>query len=160
MVDNKKQNVSVRMSSADLKRIKDIAKRMNVRDSDVFRFAVRSTLTKLTPLGDDHVHGKDLLPVFVGGGSELTSYFNLDSSRLERIINEGVDDPEKMVDREDVEMIVMANIQESYVLMRLKHLQKKQPEQRDVGLALREYLLEKYIGGFGPGTLKVVEKRA
>ena len=63
MVDNKKQNVSVRMSSTDLKRIKDIAQRMNVRDSDVFRFAIKNTLAKLTPLNDSLVRGKDLLPV-------------------------------------------------------------------------------------------------
>lgn len=160
MVDNKKQNVSVRMSNSDLKRIKEIAQRINVRDSDVFRFAVKSTLTKLTPLNDEHVRGKDLLPVFLEGGSELASYFDLDTSRLERIINDGVDNPGKLVDREDIELLVMAGIQESYVYMRLKNLLQKQPEHQEVSRALREYLLEKYIGGIDIVNMKPLAESA
>lgn len=159
-MENKKQNVSVRMSSTDLKRIKDIAQRMKVRDSDVFRYAIKNTLAKLTPLNDSLVRGKDLLPLFVDCGTELTNYFELDTSRLERIINSGVEDPEDMVDREDIDLLVMVGIQESYVYMRLKHLLQKQPDQQAVSSALREYLLEKYIGGFQAMEMGEVAKSA
>jgi len=160
MVDNRKQNVSVRMSSTDLRRIKDIALRMSVRDSDVFRFAIKSTLAKLTPLNDSLVRGKDLLPVFVGSGSELTSYFELDTLRLEKIINSGVDDPQKRVEHEDIELLAMVGIQENYVYMRLKQLLEKQPEQHAVNNALKEYLLEKYIGGLRGMEVGEVAKSA
>lgn len=146
MVDKNKRSVSVRMSKTDLKRIEDIAQRMQVRKSDVFRFAIKSTLTKLTPLNDLLVRGTDLLPVFVDCGTELASHFELDTSRLEKIINAGVENPERRVDREDIELLVMLGIQENYVYLRLKKLLQKPPEQHAVNSALREYLLEKYIG--------------
>ena len=146
-MQKKKQNVSVRMSESDLQRIKDIAQRMKVRDSDVFRFAIKNTLAKLTPLNDSQIRGKDLLPVFADCGAELTNYFDLDISRLEMIINAGVEDPQNLVDREDIELLAMVGIQEEYVYMRLKKLLQKNPDKKAVASVLREYLLEKYIGG-------------
>jgi hypothetical protein len=157
MLDNKKQNISVRMNSGDLQRIKEIAKRMHVRESDVFRFAVKNTLAKLAPLYDPQVRGKDLVPVFADSGSDLTSYFELDTACLEKIINSGVDDPDKRVAREDIELLAMAGIQDSYVYMRLNQIFRKQSGLQAVSGALREYLLDKYMDGSGgkePDELK------
>ena len=153
-MDAKKRNVSVRMSSNDLRRIRELARRMQVRESDVFRFAVKTLLAKLTPLNDTRVKGKDLLPVFVDCYADLTRYFEFDTARLERIINAGVEEPDQRVDRDDIELLVMAGIQEGYVHMKLKNILGRSPEQPDLAGALKEYLLEKYIGSMDVSGLE------
>ena len=153
-MDAKKRNVSVRMSSNDLRRIRELARRMQVRESDVFRFAVKTLLAKLTPLNDTRVKGKDLLPVFVDCYADLTRYFEFDTARLERIINAGVEEPDQRVDRDDIELLVMAGIQEGYVHMKLKYILGRSPEQPDLAGALKEYLLEKYIGSMDVSELE------
>ena len=145
-MDSKKQNVSVRLSTSDLRRIKEIAQRMHVRESDVFRFAVKTVLATLMPLNDPHVKGKDLLPMFADCYRDLTRHFEFDASRLERIINSGVDDPDQIVDRDDIELLVMAAVQENYALMRLNKLLESEDDRRDLGSALKAYLLDKYVG--------------
>ena len=145
-MDSKKQNVSVRLSASDLRRIKEIARRMHVRESDVFRFAVKTALARLMPLNDPHVMGRDLLPMFADCYGDLTRYFELDTSRLEMIINMGVNDPDQAVDRDDIELLVMAAVQENYALMRLNKLLGSEDDVRDLGQALKAYLLDKYVG--------------
>jgi len=145
MSDNKKQIVSLRMNTSDLRKIKDLAARLRVRESDVFRFAIRSTLRKLAPLHDVEAKGRDLISVLIEYGAELTSYFELDAFQLESLINGDIGDAGRRVDRADIELLAMAGLQESYVYMKLKELNVGgigEP-QGLVGL-LKQYLFEKY----------------
>ena len=87
MRDSKKQNISLRMSTGDLQKVKSLAKKFQVRESDVYRFAIKSTLAKLAPLHEENLSGQDLLPVFMELGAELTNYFELDTTILDSIIN-------------------------------------------------------------------------
>jgi hypothetical protein len=146
-MDARKQNISVRLSGGDRRRIKQIAVRMQVRESDIFRYAIKSLLTKLTPLNDSRMRGKDLLPVFVDCYSEITRHLDLDALQLEQIINADIADPEQRVDRDDIELLAMAGQQESYAYVRLMKLMRKQPEKQELGSALKEYLLSKYVTG-------------
>ena len=41
MVDSRKQAISIRMNGADVRKVKKLAQRLAVRDSDVIRFAVK-----------------------------------------------------------------------------------------------------------------------
>ena len=145
MRDNRKQNISVRMSNADLKKVKEIARRLQVRESDVFRFAVRSSLAKLTPLHDSEIVGSDLVPVFVECGTELANYFDLDTERLDSIINAGVSEPEKIVQKDDLELLALSSLQEHYLYLRLKELVKPNQSGMPASSLLREYLMEKYM---------------
>lgn len=145
MTDSRKQNVSVRMSAGDLRKLKEIAKRLHAKDSDVFRFAIKNTLAKLAPLHEDRIRGSDLVPVFMEYGPEITHYFELDANRLDEIINEGVEDPKKRVAREDIELLAMAGVQESYFLIKLKELANKHIDPHGVSSFLRDYLFEKYV---------------
>jgi Arc/MetJ-type ribon-helix-helix transcriptional regulator len=43
-MENRKQAVSIRMSASDVRKIKRLAERLGVRDSDIIRFAVKSML--------------------------------------------------------------------------------------------------------------------
>ena len=85
----RKQAISVRIGETDLNNLRRLAKRMGVRDSDVIRVAIKTLLAKWSPLHDTNVRGKNLVPVFLENGSDLFRYFELDTPRLEGIINEG-----------------------------------------------------------------------
>jgi len=148
-VTNRKAAVSVRIGAADVNKLKAIAKRLGVRDSDVFRYAVKSSLEQLEPLVDPAVAGRHLLPLFVEAGPRLLRFFDLDAARLAEIVNSGVRDPETLVAPEDLTLLSMAGLQQSYALVKLSELLDRTtqipPEKDGLVDILREYLYEKYV---------------
>jgi hypothetical protein len=147
VVEGRKQAVSIRMNGADIRRVKKLAARLGVRDSDVIRFAVKSMLAKLGPLYDPEVHGRNLVPVFVESGVELLRFFDIDASKLEAIINNGVP-VERRVDRDDIELLALTGAQEPYAALKLRELDRvERPRQSPAELSesLRQYLYAKYV---------------
>ena len=116
---DRKKLVSIRVRSQDVDKIRDIAQRIGVRESDLFRFAVKLLLSRLTPLRNPDLQGRELIPLLMEFGTELANYFQFDAERLGRIVNEGVDDPDKRVDVRDIEMLILSSMQESYAYLRL-----------------------------------------
>lgn len=155
MTHNNKQLVSVRLNGVDLSRIKHIAQRLGVRESDVIRFAIKSMLTKLAPLHDGQLAGSDLLPAFVELGAELTSYFELDSAQLGAIINANVQDAHKRVDTEDVALLAMLSLPEHYLYIKLRELSKLPVEALGISASLRQYLYEKYTRLMNNGHVRI-----
>lgn len=141
---NNKQLVSVRLNGADLSRIKQIALRLHVRESDVIRFAIKSMLNKLAPLHDGLLTGSELLPAFIELGAELTDYFELDAAQLDAIINSNVHSAHKRVDAGDIALLAMLSLPEHYLYVRLRELSKLPVEVMGVTMSLRQYLYEKY----------------
>jgi hypothetical protein len=135
------------MNGSDVRKVKRLANRLGVRDSDVIRYAVKTMLMRLDPLVDPTVSGRALLPVFVESGGELVRYFDLDASNLEAIINDGAE-ASRRVEREDVSLLAMTSSQQPYVALKLSELQQS---DRPGGLGtgwietLREYLYAKYL---------------
>ena len=169
-MDSRKQAVSIRMNAADIRNVKKLAKRLGVRDSDIVRFAVKVMLGKLAPLYDPQITGRRLVPVFVESGTDIFRHFELDTVRLDTIINGGADAASR-VDHDDVHLIAMSGIQQSYAKLRLTTLghgglghngagnngtgrNGKAMEDDEPGGSLRRYLYEKYvyqtIGGLCP----------
>lgn len=161
-MDSRKQAVSIRMNAADIRNVKRLARRLGVRDSDVIRFAVKVMLGRLGPLHDPQVRGKSLVPVFVETGADIFRHFELDAARLESIINEGVDEHSR-VEHDDVQLIAMSGIQQSYARLRLSSIgrgkngmgkQGAPDEEEELGESLRRYLYDKYVyrsnGGVHP----------
>lgn len=147
MLEGRKQAVSIRMNSADIRRVKKLAARLGVRDSDVIRFAVKNMLAKLGPLYDPEVHGRNLVPVFVESGAELLRFFDIDASKLETIINDGVL-AERRVDRDDIALLALTSTQEPYAALKLSELERtERPRQTAAELSesLRQYLYAKYV---------------
>jgi predicted DNA binding CopG/RHH family protein len=147
VVESRKQAVSIRMNTADIRRVKKLASRLGVRDSDVIRFAVKTMLAKLGPLYDPDVLGRNLVPVFVESGAELLRFFDIDASKLEAIINEDVP-PERRVDHDDIELLALTSAQEPYAALKLRELDKvDRPRQSPAELSesLRQYLYAKYV---------------
>ena len=147
MVEGRKQAVSIRMNSTDVRKVKRLAGRLGVRDSDIIRFAVKSMLAKLGPLYDSEVHGTSLVPVFVESGAELLRFFDIDASKLEAIINNGVED-EARVARDDIALLALTGAQEPYAALKLSQLERtERPRQSSAELldSLRQYLYAKYV---------------
>ncbi|HKE94530.1 MAG TPA: hypothetical protein VKB34_09515 [Povalibacter sp.] len=150
-MDSRKQAVSIRMSAVDIRNVKKVATRLGVRDSDVIRFAVKVMLGKLAPLYDMQVHGKRLVPVFVESGTDIFRYFELDAMRLDNIINDGADEDSR-VDADDIQLIAMSGIQQSYARLRLTSIGSatagraaSSEQQEELANSLRRYLYEKYV---------------
>ncbi len=144
MVEQRKQAVSIRLGESDIRNIKRIAKRLGVRDSDIIRFAIKSTLNRVAPLCDPAIRGRNLVPVLVEAGDELIRYFELDAFRLEKIINEQVDHG-RQVDRDDIALLAMSGLREEYLAMRLKDGAGAGPIAVPVTGTLRHYLYDKYV---------------
>jgi hypothetical protein len=152
MAEGRKQAVSLRVSTADLRKVKRLAQRLGVRDSDVIRFALKTMLARVAPLCDHSVRGRALLPVFIESGSDLFHHFDLDTTRLEEIVNDGVS-KEQEVEADDLQLIAMAGIQQTYAKLRLTKVAPAPASgERPVALnladplsdQLRGYLYSKY----------------
>src|SRR5271166_2684304 len=143
VVDQRKQAVSIRLGESDIRNIKRIAKRLGVRDSDIIRFALKSTLNRIAPLCDPTNRGRNLVPVLVESGDELIRYFELDAFRLDAIINDQAD-PKCQVDRDDIALLAMSTLREEYLHMRIAHGDGAVAGAAPVR-SLRRYLYDKYI---------------
>jgi hypothetical protein len=147
-MDSRKQAVSIRMNAADIRNVKKLAKRLGVRDSDIVRFAVKVMLGKLAPLYDPRITGRRLVPVFVESGTDIFRHFELDTVRLDTIINDGADAASR-VEQDDVHLIAMSGLQQSYAKLRLTSLggavRSKTTEEDEPAGHLRRYLYDKYV---------------
>jgi hypothetical protein len=135
------------MSASDVKRVKNLAQRLNVRDSDVIRFAVRGMLARLGPLYDPEQRGRNLVPVLVEAGAEFLRFFDLDANRLDAIVNGDIE-LEKRVAREDLALLALAGVQEPYAALKLSELNNTDERlfrSADLSTSIRQYLYEKYI---------------
>ncbi|MBS0379242.1 MAG: hypothetical protein JSS29_12200 [Proteobacteria bacterium] len=146
MVEGRKQAVSIRMNAADVRKVKRLASRLGVRDSDVIRFAVKSMLGKLGPLYDPECHGRNLVPVFVESGGDLLRYFDIDAAKLEGIINGSVP-ADRRVDRDDIALLALTSAQEPYAALKLRELDStdRSRSQAELLESLRQYLYAKYV---------------
>ena len=128
--------VSLRLTADDLGKIRHLARRLGVRDSDIIRLAIRNLLVRLSPLTDGALCGGALMPFFLEVGSELSQGLELNSSKIGEIINDGAP-PESRVSADDVHMLtVVAGPVEP----------KISPQTADRRASpMRRYLYEKYL---------------
>lgn len=143
MVDQRKQAVSIRLGESDIRNIKRIAKRLGVRDSDIIRFGIKSTLNRVAPLCDPGIRGRNLVPVLVESGDELIRYFELDAFRLDTIINDNAE-AGRQVDYDDIALLAMSGLREEYLVMRLSD-GSEAAERSSRSRSLRGYLYDKYV---------------
>lgn len=149
-MEGRKQAISLRLSTGDIRRIKRLAQRLDVRDSDVVRFAIKTMFQRLGPLTDPNSKGRALVPVFVESGAEIVRHFDLDSAQLDAIINEGVDDAQQ-VEIDDIQLMAMFGAQKTYARLSLRRLNEggsdvAHGESADdsLGESLRRLLYKKY----------------
>lgn len=142
--------VSLRLSDAEKAKLKMVAERLDVRETDILRYAIEAALSRLGLLLDPQAGGVDLLPVFVETGSEMLRYFSIDSSQLDTIINAGVDDSERRVDARDLALIASASRNDPVAAVHLRARFGSGDENDDESIAalrqkFRDYLYQKYL---------------
>lgn len=142
MSDIRKQAVSIRLGQSDIRKIKLLAERLGVRDSDVIRYALKSTLNRLAPLCDPQIRGRSLVPVLVEVGTEVIRQFELDADRLEELVNDGVEDSRRVA-RDDIALLALAGLQQPYALVRLGNANSR--DDLPSLDTLRQYLYDKYV---------------
>jgi hypothetical protein len=146
MTESKKQLVSIQLCQSDLERIRAIARRLRVKESEIIRFALRLAFARLSPLQDQNAYGRDLIPIFLECGPELAYHFELDSRTLDAIVNGDAGDPQKRVDPKDIEILAVSHMMPGYYLhTQLKELPQLAAGRLDLSGALQQYLYEKYI---------------
>jgi len=153
VADLRRRAVSIRLGNADIRNIKRFAKRLGVRDSDIVRFAIKSTFGRLAPLCDPAIRGRGLVPVLVEAGDELIRHFELDAFQLEVIIN-GEADPKDQVEREDIALLSMSSLRQEYLRMRFSKDQAGAESSAD---SLRRYLYGKYFNAPGNAPAAAAE---
>jgi hypothetical protein len=147
VVEARKRAISIRMSVADLRKVKKLAQRLNVRDSDVIRFAIKGMLARLGPLHEPEARGRNLVPVFVEAGADFLRFFDLDAGSLDAIINADAT-PEEQVAREDIALLALTGVQEPYAALKLSelnHADERLLRSGDLAGSLRRYLYDKYV---------------
>jgi len=132
----RKKAVSLRLSASDLTKIRRVARRLDVRDSDVIRFAIKNLLVRLSPLTDPSLTGAALVPLFLEAGAELANGLELDAEQLDKIINEGAG-LEDRVSMDDLHMIAMVGAPSG------ADTPKRGADRR--ASPMRRYLYEKYL---------------
>jgi hypothetical protein len=147
-MEGRKQAISLRLSTGDIRRIKRLAQRLDVRDSDVVRFALKTMFQRLGPLIEPNAKGRALVPVFVESGAEIVRHFDLDSAQLGAIINEGADHHEQ-VETDDIQLMAMVGAQKAYARLNLRRLKEggsaaASTGDDSVGESLRRLLYKKY----------------
>ncbi|MCG8669106.1 MAG: hypothetical protein MI867_06800 [Pseudomonadales bacterium] len=146
-MSQKKQSVSVRLSESDLRKIKDISRRLRVKESELFRYIIKNSLSKLLPFHDRSVKGTDLIPALIECGGDLTRYLDIDADHLEEIVNTGVDERHKRVEKGDLDMLALASVGANYVSYKLSELRNQPVDEAKLEDSLKEYLYSKYLSG-------------
>lgn len=144
MAREAKEMVAVRLDPAARRKIKVLADRLKVNESEILRYAIDVTLEKLSPLCDLVREGAELVSAFVEHGLELGRAFDLDVARLDAILNGDLEDESKRVSREDIRMILGGNVTDGYVEW-LQKLGSGELKPSAWQMSPSAYLHEKYV---------------
>ncbi|NOZ37991.1 MAG: hypothetical protein GXP11_07990 [Gammaproteobacteria bacterium] len=141
---NKTSCISVRMSEADHAKIKTTAKRLQVRHSDVVRYAIRTTLTRLSAFHNPELKGTTLLPTMIEYCNELNRHFDLDADKLDNIINAETSEPNMQVARNDIELLALCGMPVEIIQERFRQVTGIKLKNNEVYQFMKKYLVEKY----------------
>jgi hypothetical protein len=139
------KNISVRLSTTDIMRFKELSIRLGIRESDLLRFSIKHFLSMLVPLNDRNLRGAELMPIWLECGSLLLENFDLDSAKLNEIFNHGLDEKDQPIDPEDIEMMAMSKLNPVYLVKRLSAICERKISPEEAPLVLRNHLYEKYV---------------
>jgi hypothetical protein len=139
-----KKNISVRLGVSDLRRVKEIALRLDVKESEIFRYAVKALSMRLMPLLNRQLSGVPMLTALLESGEELLCYFEFDAQQLDRLINTEIPAGQTLVAIEDIELLVIAGINRDYLAIQLSERLNTSVEGKLAFETLRNYLFRKY----------------
>jgi len=140
-MDNKNCCISVRLSETEQKKIKATAEKLQVRNSDVVRYAIRSTLTQLSAFHNPESSGVALLPTMIEYCNELNRHFDLDADKLNEIINTKTS---QLVARNDIELLALCGMPVEIIQKRFFQVTGIEIGHNEVYQFMKNYLTDKY----------------
>ena len=146
-MESNMKNISVRLNFLDIQRIKELSSRLGIRESDLFRFSIKSILEKLVNLNDRNVKGADLIPLWLECGDFIMENFELDTTKLDEIFNGNVTKEGYRIDIEDIKLMAMSKLNPIYMVKQLSILCEKQIDPKSANDIFKKYLYSKYILG-------------
>jgi hypothetical protein len=144
LTDNKKHIVSVRLNNADQLAVGSIARRLFVRESELYRFAVCDLIKRLHKLNDSCT-GSDLLPVFLEFREEFKIHLRLKKHQLFEIFNGKNTPPDKFVAMVDIELLLLPHDRVRQHLTQSSTVSYQRDSTTDAWL--ENYLRKKYHFG-------------
>ena len=142
--DNAKRSVSIRINTSDFGKIKTIARRLRVRESEVFRYLMRRSLKAVGPLYQNDTRHREIFDVLMEDNGELISEFNLGTDKLGDLFEQIRSQDGKPLDEDDLELLAMLNMPEKFLALRLSEILGQKIEPSEVLARLNEYLESKY----------------
>ena len=143
--DNAKRSVSIRINTSDYGRVKWLARQLRAKESDVFRFLLRSGLESVAPMYDSTRRTQAaIVSMLTTLGPELAQHFKLDPKRLQEWAAELTAGTGLEIAAEDLELLQMLPVSADFVRMRLAALTGAAAQGEDVRQALASYLVKKY----------------
>lgn len=125
VIDDSKRSVSFRLKTSDYGCIKTIARRKKMRESDVFRYLLRSSLNAMSPLY---------------GSNTVNSEIMRDLSAIEQLSNADI----RRLDSSDLELLALAVQPLRFLARRLSELTGASVDTKNVITELHNYLQQKY----------------
>ncbi|MGD9601214.1 MAG: hypothetical protein AB7O21_15800 [Gammaproteobacteria bacterium] len=144
--ENSKRIVSLRMNTSDYGRVKAIARRFRVRDSEVLRMLLKVGLDELDSLYQQDVETPALAGQMAAHGATLVEHLALSARRLDEALNAGRV-PAARIAPEDLELVVLAAGSPAVLAGRLQALTGTSVTAGDALVALQDYFLRKYAPG-------------
>lgn len=115
MAKETKEMVAVRLDPAARRKIKVLAERLKVNESNILRYAIDVALEELSPLCDPVKEGVELLPAFVEHGAELLRALDLDIGKLDDILHGDLEDERNRMPRDEMRMMLGVGQTPGYV---------------------------------------------
>ena len=101
-----KEMVALRLDPSDRRRLKAVAGRLRVSESDLMRYAIKAALEDFAPLADQGKEGAELLSAFLRHSGEKSRLLGLDVGKLDEVLHGDLEDERLRVTSEDIGLLV------------------------------------------------------
>ncbi len=144
IVDDARRSISVRIKLSELGRLKAIAKRLETRESNVFRYVLRIGLARLTNVLDGVVVPAQRWRLLIQLVGELSNDFGMDARACLDLLNSVSSGSMGELAPEDLELVNLAAKHPRVVLEYLERQTGGAVATSNLVASLSEYLQAKY----------------
>jgi hypothetical protein len=144
IVDDARRSISVRIKLSDLGRLKAIAKRLETRESNVFRYVLRIGLARLTNVLDGVVVPAQRWRLLIQLVGDLSNDFGMDARACLDLLNSVSSGSMGDLAPEDLELVNLAAKHPRLVLESLERLTGGAVATTNLVASLSDYLQTKY----------------
>ncbi|MDH5570784.1 MAG: hypothetical protein OEY89_03400 [Gammaproteobacteria bacterium] len=140
------RNISVRLSDNDLLKLKGIAQRLDVNNSEVIRYAIKTIINKLIVLSGTgaQVDTQALILALIENCNDLNRYFNFDSDKFEKILDYSDSNISIALEKQDIELLSLCGMSDEAIQKRFQRITGIVNNEDITSTQLKEFLINKY----------------